>query len=395
MNERGRMFFYYVYKISLHLFAAVGFILVVGFFAVRFHLTDVSGSVDVNSERFSQVVLGQGVRAQSTIPSVESEKQVVDANSLDNLDARIKQLSEKRMLKAKNYCLIDVIGQYSPGTAAKIIGIYEQTDVDILVAKMILAARLRIEEKNGKSVFANCDTTDIQADDSLINKKYQGSESVTLFPWMNNEQWSTIREAIVKDKNVIEKAAAIAGIEPRLLVSCAIVEQVRLFNSEREIFKKFFEPLKILGNANKISLGVMGIKENTALETEHHLKDLNSPYYLGVDMQNVLDFDDGGSENSRYDRLTENTHYYSYLYGAIYLKQMIHQWEQASFYIRFRPEIVGTLFNVGFPQSKPNASPKVGGSSIEVDGTKYSFGSLVYEFYYSGELTDVFPYVVH
>jgi hypothetical protein len=210
---------------------------------------------------------------------------------------------------------------------------------------------------------------------------------------MNNEQWDTIKQAIVKDKDVIEKAAAISGVEPRLVVACAIVEQVRLFNSSRELFKKFFQPLEILGNANKISLGIMGIKEDTAIQIEDHLKDPNSPYYLGADMENVLDYADGSDGSKRYDRLTENTHYYSYLYGAIYLKQIMNQWEKAGYDIKFRPEIMGTLFNVGFPQSKPNPNPKVGGSSINVDGTKYTFGSLAYEFYYSGELTDAFPYV--
>jgi len=395
MNERGQIFSYYIYKVGLHIFAVIGFVLVVGFFAVRWHWTDVTGSIDVNSERFSQTFLGKEAQAQSKVLGVENQKNSTDMNSLDGLDSQIKRLSEKKMLKAKNYCMIDIIGQYSPGAASQIIQTYQKTDADILVSKMILAARIRIEEKNGSDIFANCDAGNIQTDDDLISKKYLGMESKTIFPWMDNEQWDTIREAIVKDKDVIEKAASVAGIEPRLLVSCAIVEQVRLFNSDRELFKKFFEPLKILGNANKISLGIMGIKENTAVETENHLKDSSSPYYLGTDLQHTLDFENGDGGGSRYDRLTENTHYYSYLYGAIYLKQIMTQWEKSGYDIKYRPEIAGTLFNVGFPRSKPNPNPKVGGSNIEVDGVKYTFGSLAYEFYYSGELIDAFPYVVN
>jgi hypothetical protein len=138
----------------------------------------------------------------------------------------------------------------------------------------------------------------------------------------------------------------------------------------------------------------MVIKENTAIQIENNLKDTTSQYYLGANMEHSLDYADGsGNEDKeRYDRLTENTHYYSYLYGAIYLKQIITQWKNADYDIQYRPEIMGTLFNVGFPQSKPNSNPKVG-SSIDVDGTKYTFGSLAYEFYYSGELADAFPYV--
>ncbi|MFZ2192983.1 MAG: hypothetical protein WAV31_01955, partial [Candidatus Moraniibacteriota bacterium] len=184
------------------------------------------------------------------------------------------------------------------------------------------------------------------------------------------------------------------GIEPRLIVSALIVEQLRLFHSQRELFKKFFEPLKILGNATKISLGVMGVKEATAIETENHLKDASSPYYLGPEYEHLLDLNSGNPTQERFSRLTDDkNHYYAYLYGAIYMKEMMMQWERSGYSIAYRPEIVGTLFNVGFPQSKPNPAPKVGGSKITISDGAYSFGSLSYEFYYSGELIDEFPYI--
>ena len=393
MNERTQLFLYLAYKIGLHVFALVGFVLVVGFFAVRWHWTDAQGSVDANSSRFQEAITDRNANAGEKVLGVETQDNSGDATSLDELNSQIQKLSERKALKAKNYCLIDTIGQYSPETSAKIIEIYNQTDSDALISKMILAARIRIEEKNGgSSVFANCDYRNAKTDDAEIRKKYVETQGKTLFPWMDNEEWETIRQAIIKDKELIEKAATTAGIEPRLLVSCAIVEQVRLFNSSRELFKQFFQPLKILGNANKFSLGIMGIKENTAVQIENNLKDQNSPYYLGPDLEKVLDYEDGSDGDKRYARLTEDSHYYSYLYGALYLKQFETQWKKAGYDIKYRPEIAGTLFNVGFPQSKPNPSPKVGGSKIDIYGSKYTFGSLAYEFYYSGELVDVFPY---
>lgn len=393
MNERTRLFLYLAYKIGLHVFALVGFVLVGGFFAVRWHWTDAQGSIDVNNNRFQESLTDKNASAGEKVLGVENKDNSESSTSLDELNFQIKKLSEKKEVKAKNYCLIDVIGQYSPQTSAKIIEIYNQTDSDALISKMILAARIRIEEKNGgSSVFANCDYENAQTNDAEINKKYAEAQGKTLFPWMDNEEWETIRQAIMKDKDLIEKAAATAGIEPRLLVSCAIVEQVRLFNSSRELFKQFFQPLKILGNANKISLGIMGIKENTAIQIENNLKDQNSPYYLGPELEKVLDYADGSDGDKRYARLTEDSHYYSYLYGALYLKQFETQWKKADYDIKYRPEIAGTLFNVGFPQSKPNPNPKVGGSKINIYGSEYTFGSLAYEFYYSGELVDAFPY---
>jgi hypothetical protein len=172
-----------------------------------------------------------------------------------------------------------------------------------------------------------------------------------------------------------------------------MVEQLRLFYSQRELYKKYFEPLQILANSNKISLGVMAIKEETATAVEAHLKDPSSPYYLGPEFEHLLDYPaDSDIATVRYQRLTSSNHYYNYLYGALYLKQMMTQWQKAGFDISHRPEIIGTLFNVGFPQSKPNANPQVGGSTVLIDQTNYTFGRLAYEFYYSGELDDIFPY---
>jgi hypothetical protein len=122
---------------------------------------------------------------------------------------------------------------------------------------------------------------------------------------------------------------------------------------------------------------------------EKNLKDPTSPYYLGKEYENILD---KLSEKSRYEKLTDESHYYSYLYGAIYVKQLMQQWKAAGYDIKYRPEIIGTLFNVGFPQSKPKPDPKVGGSTIKINGVEYSFGRLAYEFYYSGELMDEFPF---
>jgi len=101
------------------------------------------------------------------------------------------------------------------------------------------------------------------------------------------------------------------------------------------------------------------------------------------------------TERERFLRLAnEHDHYFSYLYGALYLRQFLEQWQREGYDIRYRIEILSTLFNVGFPQSRPKSDPKVGGSEILVESKKYSFGSLAYEFYYSGVLAEEFPYEV-
>ena len=385
-----RRFFSVVYFVILHIFAVVGIVLVGGFFAIRFHLTDVQGTVDPRSDEY-------GPTASGSVSEKNTDGQTAGLpDSFAELDQKLSDLSLARKVRAENLCGITVVGRYAPVNARNILEVMTSSGSDVLVAKMLLAAKIRLEGAGHEDLFHECLSDSVQvSDEETLRKSFGTAEGQNLFPWMNDEEWAAIRSAIVKDKSAIEKASSASGVEPRLVVACAIVEQVRLFHSQRELFKKVFEPLKILGNANKISLGVMGIKEATAIETEAHLADASSPYYLGPAFEHLLDYPAGSDvAGERYTRLTgDGDHYYSYLYGSLYLKQMLSQWEKADHNINYRPEIATTLFNVGFPQSKPSANPKVGGSGIKIGDAEYSFGSLGYEFYYSGELFDTFPFV--
>lgn len=220
----------------------------------------------------------------------------------------------------------------------------------------------------------------------------------TSFAWTESQEWKTVSEALYKDRETIRRAAYDAGISPRVLVSVVIAEQLRFFTSDRESFKKFFEPLKILGTLSQFSLGVSGIKQETALQIESNLKDRNSVFYIGEKYENVLDTTKERSrglqaDEIRFQRLTDSKdHYYSYLYTALFIKQVDEQWRKAGFQITDRPEIFATLFNLGFDKSIPKPSPQVAGAEIVIGGETYTFGRLAYEFYYGGELIDVFGF---
>lgn len=236
----------------------------------------------------------------------------------------------------------------------------------------------------------------------------------TLFPevdfsWIHSPEWNTLKDALVKDKDIIKKAAYDAGISPRLLVSVVIAEQLRFFTSDRESFKKFFEPLKILGTLSQFSLGVSGVKQETAITIEDNLKNKQSPYYIppgadkrpGTPISEILNLTDFEKEKYgtadigrvRFDRLTDaKDHYYSYLYTALFIRQVQEQWKKAGFDISDRPEILATLFNLGFEKSVPKANPQVAGSEIVIESKKYTFGELAFSFFYSGELATIFGY---
>jgi hypothetical protein len=238
-----------------------------------------------------------------------------------------------------------------------------------------------------------------QISSSTIETAYQNDQKKDDMAWAQGEEWGVLKEAITTDKADIIAASNKAEIDPRLIVASLIVEQLRLFHSDRELFKSVFAPLKILGNQSQFSWGVMGIKQDTAIQIENNLKDQTSVWYLGKDHEHDLDFGTSTIDSAkidpdteRFDRLTDDKNrYFSYLYAAIYIKEIETQWEKAGISINDRPDVIATLFNIGFQNSHPHSDPQSGGAEIDIGTTTYSFGSLAGSFYSSNELTDIFP----
>jgi hypothetical protein len=210
--------------------------------------------------------------------------------------------------------------------------------------------------------------------------------------WRTSPEWQTLKIALTKDAPVIRAAATEAEVSPRLIAAIVVGEQLRLYTSEREIFRQVFAPLGILGVQTQFSLGVVGLKYDTAKMVERNLKATSSVFYLGPAYEHKLDITATNTDEVRLARLIDShDHYYSYLYTALYLKQIMAQWQKAGFDISHKPEIITTLYNIGFGNSKPSGSPAAGGAEIDVGGVTYTFGGLAHDFYYSDELINDLP----
>lgn len=211
-------------------------------------------------------------------------------------------------------------------------------------------------------------------------------------PWPQSEEWQVLATAISRDQEALTRAATDSGVPARLIVANLVAEQLRLFFTEREFYKQFFYPLKILGSQTQFSWGVMGMKEATAIQVEQHLVDPASPYYLGPEYEHRLDFVTSDPKSERFTRMTDQKdHYWSYLYAGLYLKQIMAQWERAGYPIGDNPAVLSTLYNIGFANSSPKPNPAVGGAAITVGPRTYSFGGLAAEFYQSDLLISLFP----
>jgi hypothetical protein len=342
-------------------FALIGLGLTLGFFAVKFHLTNDPGVVDLNDRYFQEIKdkYGRGTNTADT---------AVD-------------FSEARFLHN-----LSVLGKYYPANAYYIQNAYYQSHNLKEAQRMIEAVNIHMQDNaEYHAEVANfVESTDLHQ--SKIKAK-------SVFEWMNIREWQDFKLAVAKDKNLIDSAACLTGVEPRMIVAVLVGEQIRLFNSNREAYKKWIGPLKILSVETTFSLGVTGIKVPTAQTIEKNLKDSTSIFYLGKRYENLLDFTTKNIQQERFNRLTSyKNHFYSYMYAALNVKQINTQWERAGYPISDRPEILATLYNIGFEVSVPKENPLVGGSGINIKGKSYTFGSVAYEFYYSGELFDLFPF---
>ena len=211
--------------------------------------------------------------------------------------------------------------------------------------------------------------------------------------WSQTPEWDVVAGGLTKDASTISRVSGETGVSGRMMASVVIPEQIRFFTSEREIFKRYFEPLKILGSLSQFSLGVSGIKQDTAVQIETYANDPSSPFYPGPAMAALLAYAPGANHDTvLYNRLTnDKDHYYSYLYTALYIREVEAQWNAAGYDITGNPEAVVTLFNIGFGASHPNPSPVAAGAAITVGGTTYPFGVLGADFYHSNLLNDILP----
>lgn len=357
------------YRITLYSFALYGAFLTLTYLAMKFKWTNDAGMVDANNRYFQEM------------------------HDKYNQNFKVDSVSmQKHKYEVLNRII--VLNEFYPVNAQYVLSAYQKTQDERLALQMLDAVDLRLQK----------DRKYQRALQKMKDKENSGDSETTglsVFEWMNIEEWKYFKEAVAKDKKWIDSAARVTGVEGRFIVACLVGEQVRLFNSRREKFKDLVAPLKSLALETNLSYGVTGIKENTAIRIEQYLKDSTSVYYLGKEYAHVLDYDSltnytnniNDTMNVRLQRLVQfNNHYYSYLYAAIFIKQIKMQWERAGYPIDDRPEILASLFNLGYAKSKPKKNPGVGGSVFNVRETEYTFGSVAYEFYYSGEMADIFPY---
>ena len=352
-----------IFDIVVGLFALAGFMIIGAWAVYQLGLTNNRGAVDSNSRYMLSVDEMEKLNGDQYTP---------------------EQVQQRWM---RQYLKLAVFSKFFPTNAQLITTAAQYGHDPMLVDRMIAASSIYIEDL---TEFNNL----LKEVEQVMNRHPQ-AHAANVIPWMEGPEWPALKDAIVRDKALIYEVGRLSGVEPRLIVGCLIGEQIRLFNTNRENFKKYLGPVKVLSVQSQFSYGVNGIKISTAKAIEDHLKDPSSPFYMGPRYEHLLDYPVEGKaqEDERYNRLVDyRNHLYSYLYTACILHQTMLQWKRAGYDISNRPDILFTLFNVGFAQSVPKPNPVCGGSHIKIHGQTYTFGAIGFDFYYSGELAEDFPF---
>ena len=354
---KGRTKFY---LIVLHLFALVGAGILGAWAFFELGFTNNKGGADKNNRYLT-----------------ESQHYLASSDSVNSQEAALN-----------GYRHLSVLRQFYPKNADLIFNAARYSDRPTAVQEMIYAANMYMQDDDHADAYRKM-VDDV--DNILKSKKMQPFEG-NVIPWMNDSAWPALKAAILKDSALIYEAARLTGVEPRLIVGCLVGEQVRLFNSKREMYKRYLGPMKVLSVQSQFSLGVNGIKDFTAMQVERNLTDTASIFYMGKPYEHILDFKTENHQSERISRLTNyRNHLYSYIYTGCILHQTMLQWRRSGYDIVNRPDILFTLFNLGFAASKPGPDPQCGGSHITVHDAIYTFGVICNDFYFSGELAEQFP----
>lgn len=362
-------------KFIIHCFAAFGFCVVIFFGLHALGAFNVGGSVDKRNDLF--------MKTHKDFEKQDTGGVIIPlANTQNNNEITQQQnsLSPKVIL-----CKISASSDKYPTSSDRVLKAYQTTNNTQLVDGMLYA--LTTSDQELASEFKKCESR---------NSEFYGSDQQTgeAVKWLDSAEWNVLRTAFTRDSEVINKVAKELDISPRLLITPIIGEQLRFFTSARSTFKNYLEPAKQFIYLSKFSYGLAGMKPETAERIEQNLKNQNSPFYLGEKYESILDYPEGVDPNiERINRIdNKKDHYYVYLYVGLYLKQFEAQWKKAGYPVDGRPEILATLYNLGHNRSIPKAKPDAGGAVITIDNISYTFGGLAYDFYWSGEMQELFPY---
>ncbi len=199
-------------------------------------------------------------------------------------------------------------------------------------------------------------------------------------PWMWSESWLYIKNKfLIDDQNKYKKdinlVSNLLWLDPVLLKSAIITEQVRGFFTYRWVAKKIiFDNFGIM-RMGQWSYWIWWVKLLTAKKlltfAKSHLPQVYNKYL------SQYNWTDETLLKLLQDR---DNYFYQILFAWLTLKEILRSWNMQWYDISNRPWIILTLYNIWNKQA--NANPKIWWANIKINWIDYSFGSLWMLLYY-------------
>ena len=188
------------YKTIIVLFALAGLFFTGTYLALQFKLTNDKGAVDSNNRYFDEIK--------------------------DKYNQSFKKDTSKTA--RKEYEVLHralILNKYWPKNAELIIAAYQMSGNEKEALRMIDAAELHLQ--NNKAYLL-----EVAEYNKKLASKSNTDSTGSIYEWMNIAEWTDFKFAVSKDKTIIDSVAKQTGVEPRLIVSVLVGEQIRLFNSK-------------------------------------------------------------------------------------------------------------------------------------------------------------------
>jgi len=193
----------YGYFSVVHILAAVALFLIFTALAVKFKWTNNGGAIDENNRYFSEMA-----------------NRYDDELTMDSVNIEKKEFEFFQKLA--------IVAKYKPTDAKSISQAYYLSKNPIVGLRMIDAFSIMMKKNQ-----------DFQ--DELASVK-KGKDQLSIYEWSNYQVWKDFCNIVRKDRYAIDSVSRLTGVESRLIVMCMVGEQVRMFNSGREKFKKYVLP---------------------------------------------------------------------------------------------------------------------------------------------------------
>ena len=187
-----------IFRVFVYGFALVGVVFASVFVAMKFHLTDVAGSIDSRNAYFTAVH-----KTTTFLPNALAATAYTSSTSLNS----------------ETVCKIMTITSVLPNNGKMILDAYAASKSSIVVERMIDAIVLVTQTNTFlQDKLLKCDTLSGMSSSNLATPSNK-----TIFDWVISPEWEVLRDAFIKNKDGIDRASSETGVSSRMKIGRAHV----------------------------------------------------------------------------------------------------------------------------------------------------------------------------